>query len=234
MPRAKTSRHELDTPTKNHIIGYYLATGNATAAGHNENIPPWTAQHLIQRFKETGSTANKPRTGRPSKLTDYDKRQVIRTARKNRRMPLTELTNHIATKVSVSTIRRVLAAQGYHRRVARKVPFLTPHHKHLRLIWARMNKNLTAQDWSRIIFTDECYVWVNDKCGRVFVTRQKDERSLDECLVPAFKQSNVRVMFWGGVAEGRKGPLIVMKYPGGKGGRMNSKCYQEQVLEGPF
>jgi hypothetical protein len=63
MPRAKTSQHELDTPTKNCIIGYYFATGNATAAGHNENVPPQTAQHLIQCFKETGSTANKPHTG---------------------------------------------------------------------------------------------------------------------------------------------------------------------------
>jgi transposase len=234
MPRGETSRHELDTPTKNRIVGYYLATGNAAAAGRNENVPPRTAQNLIQRFKEMGSTANKLRTGRPSKLTEYDKRQIIRTARKNRRMPLTELTNQIATKVSVGSIRRVLAAHGYHRRVARKVPFLTPHHKHLRLIWAKMNKNLRARDWYRIIFTDECYVWVNDKCGRIFVTRRKDERFLDECLVPAFKQSTMHIMFWGGVVEGRKAPLIVMEYPGGKGGGMNSKRYQEQVLEGPF
>jgi transposase len=219
---------------KNRIIGYYLATGNASAAARNENVPPRTAQNLIQRFKQTGSTANKPRPGRPRKLNDYDKRQVIRTARKNRRMPLAELTNQIATKVSVGSIRRVLAAQGYHRRVARKVPFLTPHHKHLRLVWAKMNKTLKSRDWDRVIFTDECYVWVSDKCGRIFVTRRKDERLLEECLVPAFKQSSVHVMFWGCIAEGRKGPLVVMEYPGGKGGGMNSKRYQEQVLEGPF
>ena len=32
--------------------------------------------------------------------------------------------------------------------------------------------------------------------------------------------------------EGRKGPLVVLEYPGGKGGGMNSKRYCEQVLEG--
>ena len=31
--------------------------------------------------------------------------------------------------------------------------------------------------------------------------------------------------------EGRKGPLVVLEYPGGKGGGMNSKRYCEQVLE---
>jgi hypothetical protein len=97
-----------------------------------------------------------------------------------------------------------------------------------------MNKNLTTQDWNCIIFMDKCYVWVNDKCGCIFVTQQKDEWSLDECLVPVFKQSTVCIMFWEGVVEGRKGPLIAMEYPGGKGSGMNSKHYQEQVLEGPF
>ena len=32
--------------------------------------------------------------------------------------------------------------------------------------------------------------------------------------------------------KGRKGPLIVLEYPGGKGGRMNATRYKEQVLEG--
>jgi transposase len=32
--------------------------------------------------------------------------------------------------------------------------------------------------------------------------------------------------------DGRRGPLVVLEYPGGRGGGMNSKRYQEQVLEG--
>jgi len=58
------------------------------------------------------------------------------------------------------------------------------------------------------------------------------EEYLDECLVPTFKQSPVRIMVWGCIMEGRKGPLVVLEYPGGKGGGMNSKRYCEQVLEG--
>ena len=37
---------------------------------------------------------------------------------------------------------------------------------------------------------------------------------------------------WVGSQTGRKGPLIVMEYPGGKGGGMNTEQYCEQVLEG--
>jgi transposase len=99
-----TKSHELNTPTKNRIIGFYLATGNAAAAARSENIPPCTAQNLVQHYKQTGSVSNKPWPGQPSILTDYDKCQIVQTARKNQRMPFSELTNQIAVKVSVSTI----------------------------------------------------------------------------------------------------------------------------------
>ena len=42
----------------------------------------------------------------------------------------------------------------------------------------------------------------------------------------------MRVMVWACIMKGRKGPLIVLAYPGGKGGRMNSAQYKDQVLEG--
>jgi hypothetical protein len=90
---------------------------------------------------------------------------------------------------------------------------------------------MELQDWRRVIFSDKCYVYLGDKQGHVYVTRHADEVLLDECLVPTFKQSSVHVMVWGCIIEGRKGPLVVLEYPGGKGGGMNSTCYQDRVLE---
>jgi transposase len=234
MARPHKKGHEIDTPTKNRLIGFYLATGNAAAAASKENIPPRTAQYIIKRYRQTGSASNKHRSGRPSILTEYDQREIIRTARKNRRMPLTELTNEISAKVSVTTIRRILARQGYHRRVARRVPYLTSYHKRLRLLWGKAYQSWGRAHWRRVIFSDECYVHVGDKCGRIFVTRRKDERLLDECVVPTFKQSKLCIMIWGCIARGRKGPLVLLDYPGGKGGGMNSKRYQQQVLGDVF
>ncbi|KAE9398640.1 hypothetical protein BT96DRAFT_749155, partial [Gymnopus androsaceus JB14] len=64
------------------------------------------------------------------------------------------------------------------------------------------------------------------------VTHRIGEELEDDCLVPAFKQSSIRVMVWGCIMKGKKGPLVVLEYPGGKEGGMNAKRYQEQVLEG--
>ena len=82
----------------------------------------------------------------------------------------------------------------------------------------------------KVIFLDECYIYLGDKQGRTFVTQGVDEVLLDECLVLTFKQSSVRVMVWGCIIEGHRGPLVVLEYLGGKGGGMNSMRYQDQVL----
>jgi len=65
----------------------------------------------------------------------------------------------------------------------------------------------------------------------VWVTRSAEKEYDEDCVIPTFKQSLVRVMVWGCIMKGSKGPLVVLEYPGGKGGGMNAKQYQEQVLE---
>ncbi|KAF5391885.1 hypothetical protein D9757_001618 [Collybiopsis confluens] len=61
--------------------------------------------------------------------------------------------------------------------------------------------------------------------------RRADEEFEEDCLVPTFKQSTVRVMVWGCIMKGKKGPLTVMEYAGGKKGGINARIYQEQVLD---
>ncbi|KAF9470357.1 hypothetical protein BDN70DRAFT_761971, partial [Pholiota conissans] len=63
------------------------------------------------------------------------------------------------------------------------------------------------------------------------ITCRPDEEFLEECMVPTFKPSPICVMIWAAIMRDQKGPLVVLEYPGGKGGGMNSKRYQEQVLE---
>ena len=87
-------------------------------------------------------------------------------------------------------------------------------------------------DWAKVIWSDECYVYIGDNHGKIYVTRCADEVLNEDCLVPTFKQSSVRVMVWACIMKGRKGPLIVLEYPGGKGGGMNSARYKDQVLDG--
>ena len=38
-------------------------------------------------------------------------------------------------------------------------------------------------------------------------------------------------MIWACIVRGSRGPLVILDYPGGKGGGMMAKCYQDQVLD---
>ena len=232
MTPPKTSRRQHSPATKNRLIGAVEAGESVAKAAARLGLSDSTARDIIKKFEKNGNTENEQRSGRPQKLTNADKRHLIRTARKQRRTPFAELGNQLRLNITDTTIRNVLKGAGYHRRVARKVPLLTKKHKKARMSWARLYKPLTCQQWSKIIWSDEAYIYLGDDRGRIFITRRADEEFLDECLVPTFKQSPIRVMVWACIMEGKKGPLLVLEYPGGKGGGMNTTRYCEQVLEG--
>ncbi|KAJ7197548.1 hypothetical protein GGX14DRAFT_574020 [Mycena pura] len=87
-------------------------------------------------------------------------------------------------------------------------------------------------DWEDVAWSDEAYVCLDDKKGRVWVTRRPGEELLDECCVPTVPQSPIRVMVWGIIMKNAKGPLLTLEYPGGRGGGMTARRYIDQVLEG--
>ncbi|KIJ48991.1 hypothetical protein M422DRAFT_162105, partial [Sphaerobolus stellatus SS14] len=52
---------------------------------------------------------------------------------------------------------------------------LTKNHRRARKAWAMQYKTMTAEDWRHVIWSDECYVYIGDKKGTVWVTRSADE-----------------------------------------------------------
>lgn len=96
--------------------------------------------------------------------------------------------------------------------------------------WAKNRLNWGDDEWSRVIWSDEVYVVLGDRAGSVWVTRTADKEFDEACVVPKFKQSNLRIMAWSCIMKDKKGPIVVLEYPGGRGGGMTSLRYQEQVL----
>jgi len=147
-------------------------------------------------------------------------------------MPLADIAYDTGINASSHTISRILNKHGYHRRVAWRHPYLTKATKKHRHEWALEMKSFTVDNWHDICWSDESYIHIDDTTGRIYVTRRVGEELNDDCMGPRFKQSSIRVMVWGCVMWGWKGPLIILEYPGGKGGGMTAARYKEQVLEG--
>lgn len=93
--------------------------------------------------------------------------------------------------------------------------------------WAEEQKGFNM---SKIIWSDECYIYLDDRSGHVYVTHCADEEFNEDCLIPTFKQSAVWVMVWACIMKGKKGPLTLIEYPGGRNGGVNAALYQDQVL----
>ncbi|GLB39040.1 putative encoded by [Lyophyllum shimeji] len=232
MIRKRATYTLHDTPKKNRLVGAVHAGLPVAQAAAQNGIHPRSAFRIMKKQRTTGTVSRQPRSGRPPILSERDKRYLARTAVKERRLPFTELGNATNLNVSTSTIRNALAAEGFHRRVAKKVPYLTKAHKKSRMYWARKYRSWLLREWGKVIFSDECYIYLGDNCGRIYVTRRPGEELHEDCVVPSFKQSSKRVMVWGCIISGHKGPLVVLEYPGGKGNGMNSARYQDQVLDG--
>ncbi len=68
-----------------------------------------TASRIIKRYKQTGVFERKPGSGRQSKLSATDKRQVVISAKRNRRSTLHQIgIDSGLPDVSRSTLSRVL------------------------------------------------------------------------------------------------------------------------------
>lgn len=220
-----------DSPKKNRLIGAIQAGLSIRQAASNLGIPDSTASDLWRKFQQTGTTHTRPRSGRPSKITNRARRSVIREARANRQKPLDEIGRLVSPVLSATSVRQILASVGLHRRKARKVVYLTKEHKKRRKAWAKEFKDWDDEDWERVIWSDESYVYIGDDRGTVWVTRGVDEAYDEDCVIPTFKQSPLRVMIWSCIMKGSRGPLVILNYPGGKGGEMTAARYQDQVLD---
>lgn len=135
-PQCKTGRRQLESPAKNCFIGAVQAMNNVSQACRDQNVLPSTGYDLWHKFQETGSTSNRPHSGCPTKVDKPLKQEVIQKALENRRKPLQQLGNEVEPNICQQAVRAILSKEGYHSRVAKKVPYLSKVMKAKFLAWA--------------------------------------------------------------------------------------------------
>ena len=156
---------------KNKLIGAIESLGSIPEAAHLYGFVTRHAQKLKEKYNLTGTVADKLRSGAPFKVTECDKRHMVLISRRNRRLPFTEIGNMMPVPLCKNTVRKHLKDYGYGRYKARKVPFLTLANRKARRAYVRMFRRCGMGFWKRKIFSDECYVYLGDKKGPVYVTR---------------------------------------------------------------
>jgi transposase len=129
----KKPRKELTKAQKSRIWTLYEEGYNPTEIWHKTKIPRTTCSSFITRqsISPDPKFENKPRSGRPKKITAQGARALVRTACQDTRLTLKALAtpsksgrkfNHHIVAIILKSFRKA-------KRRPRKKPFLSPLHK---------------------------------------------------------------------------------------------------------
>jgi transposase len=188
-----------------------------------------TVNMVIARYKLSNSTENLPRSGRPKKMNERDRRHLVSDVKKDRRASLQDITNTTASNASSSTIRRELHERGMDNRIAAKKPYINSINQAKRLVFARKHQNMTVDDWKHVLWSDESSFEIGKNSRQIHVWRFPSERFESSCIVPSFRSGRQTVMVWGCFMWGERGPLAILPK-----GSINGTDYVKVMEEAMF
>jgi transposase len=191
-----------------------------------------TLSGIINRWKDRGTNESKPPTGRPPLTTERDERRLRQVLDDQRRAPMREIVEQLATPISIQTARRRAHKLGYQNRRAVKKPFVNDKQAARRLAFATAHLNWTVDDWRSVLWTDESSFELGKNSKAISVWRQTDEKYRPECLEPTFRSGRSSTMIWGGFFDKTKAPVLFMP-PGERNAASFIKNVYEKGLQ-PF
>lgn len=223
MVRAK----ELSEAFRKNIVAAYESGKGFKKISKDFEISHSTVRKIVYKWRAFKTTANMPRSGRPSKFTPRADRKMLKEVSKNPKMSSRDLQQALATvdvEVHASTIRKRLHKFNLHGRRARRKPLLSKRNIKARLTFARENVDKDQDFWNNVLWTDESKIELFGHQSRGHVWRKPNTAFQEKNLIPTVKHGGGSVMVWGCFAAAGPGQLTIIE------STMNSTVYQK-VLE---
>ena len=158
-----------------------------------------TIIRLQRRVTETGSAADRHRSGR-GRVTSHTQDRNIQAQHLRNRFRTAAQTAR-SRRISSSTVRRRLHSVNSRARMPYRGPVLNAISRENRLQWASQYRRWTQHQWSTVLFSDESRVCIDrpDRRQQIFSTAR---RAVFGCLCARGKPwVGLSVMVWGGISE---------------------------------
>ncbi|XP_065681507.1 uncharacterized protein LOC136095169 [Hydra vulgaris] len=187
---------------KERIITLHLA-GNSTRKVQLilKNVSQSCVTKTIAKWKKTGSTLDKIRSGRPRKTTTTDDNSIYRIARKNPKYSAKQIAQEInlalKNDISRQTVNRRLIDRKLCSYTAARKPMLKRSDRLKRLQFCKKILKMSDSDIKKIVFSDESNYAVVNRKKRVTVRRHHNEKFHNRFIVPRLQGGEGSVGIWG-------------------------------------
>ncbi|GBO41667.1 Transposable element Tcb2 transposase [Araneus ventricosus] len=222
-------KKHLEDFLRGRIIGRLECGRTQVEVSEELGIAQSVISRLWQRFQDDGNVSRCYSTGRTRVTTPNEDRYLAVTAKRNRRSTASDLSRQLSsatgTTVSKQTVyRRLGHIDLYARRPVRCVP-LTATHCRLRLAWSREHALWTPQQWSYVMFSDECRFSLQSDSRRTFIWRAPGTRFHQENTIERHRYGGAGWRVWGGIILGSRTDLHVQS------ATMTGHIYRDVILE---
>lgn len=218
---------KIDVQLRNQIVAFMETGYSQSNVARQLNLGQTTVRKIWLRYTATGSTENRPKSGRPMKTTERERRRLCQLSKTNPFKTPRELMNEVrfSQDVSIYTVRRVLNKSGLYARSAAKKPLLDKRNVKKRINFCRSYRSFSMEQWRNVVFTDECQVKMFST-RRTIVRRPVGCRFINRYVTKTVKFGGASVLVWGAIKG--DGSRLLIKCPK----RLDSIKYQSILEEG--
>lgn len=153
LPKCQLSPYQ-----RGQILGKQSEGATPTKIAHDLNLDRSTVRYTIAVDPLRNEGKSQPRTPRGKSYTEAEQRLILCHIRLNPKDTYQEVKDACGITCSQSAIKRILHEAGIGNWRAKRRSFLLPIHAAKRLAWCIARRNWTAEDWGRVVWSDECSV----------------------------------------------------------------------------
>lgn len=215
---------------RDQAIGMLEAGNSVNMVARRFGCTRMAIYQLQRRYRDTGRTQDRPRSGRPRVTTPIQDRRIrllhLRDRFRSATTTAFETPGRANNRISSNTVIRRLREHGLRPRRPHIGMVLDDRRRQRRRAWANNHyrDHWRLQNWRRVIFSDESRFQLYRADGRQRVYRRYGERFARCAVSQVDRFGGGSVMVWGAIRFGWKSPLLIID------GNLTANRYMNTVL----